>query len=98
MLHLRTFSNDSPLTLRPAIDDRTFCANSSRFVRSSLAASEGRKNQPERESKATASRPKRTLVERVIGVGFEEEVLESNHNRVEVEYWLPVLALRVNAH
>jgi hypothetical protein len=50
--HLRTFSNDSPLTLRPAIDDRTFCANSSRFVRSSLAASDERQRSRSRSGDA----------------------------------------------
>jgi hypothetical protein len=32
----------------------------------------------------------RTFVERIIGVGFEEEVLESNHDGVEVQYGFPV--------
>jgi len=34
----------------------------------------------------------RTLVQWIIGVWFEEEVLQANHDSVKVEYGLPVLA------
>ena len=40
----------------------------------------------------------RTLVERVVGVGLEEEVLQADHDGVEVEHGLPVLAQDVEAH
>lgn len=43
-------------------------------------------------------RAKRTLVQRVVGVGFEEEVLQSDHDGVEVEDGLPVFAQDVQAH
>jgi hypothetical protein len=40
----------------------------------------------------------RTLVQRVVGVGLEEEVLQADHDGVEVEHGLPVLAQDVEAH
>ena len=40
----------------------------------------------------------RTLVQWIICVGLEEEVLEANHYRVEVEDGLPVLSENVEAH
>lgn len=39
-----------------------------------------------------------TLIERVVCVRLEEEVLQSHHDRVEVQHWLPVLAKDVQAH
>jgi len=38
------------------------------------------------------ARKKRTLVERIICVGFEEEVLQADHHRVEIEHGLPILS------
>ena len=38
-----------------------------------------------------------TLVQRIIRVGLEEEVLEADHDRVEVEHRLPVLSQNVQA-
>jgi len=41
---------------------------------------------------------RRTLVERVVGVGLEEQVLEADHDGVEVQDGLPVLAQDVEAN
>jgi len=38
---------------------------------------------------------KLTFVQRIICVGFEEEILDSDHDCVEVENGLPVLAKNV---
>lgn len=46
---------------------------------------------------AASQRDQLTLVQRVIGVWLEEEVLQADHDRGEVEYWLPVLAENVPA-
>lgn len=40
----------------------------------------------------------RTLIKRILGIGLEEEVLEADHDGVEVEHGLPVLAQDVEAH
>lgn len=39
-----------------------------------------------------------TLVQRVVRVGFQEEVLQTDHDRVQVEHGFPVLAQDVEAH
>lgn len=38
-----------------------------------------------------------TLVQRIVRIGFEEEVLQADHYRVEVEYGLPVFSKNVQA-
>ena len=40
---------------------------------------------------------RRTLVQRIIGVRLQEEVLQSDHDRVEVQHGLPVLTQDVQA-
>ena len=91
----------------------TFCTNRSRFWRRSLAASaggRGREGRGERASEASGGardedvpdvegeERRRTLVERVVGVGLEEQVLEADHDGVEVQDGLPVLAQDVEAN
>lgn len=39
-----------------------------------------------------------TLVERIISVGLEEEILQPDHDGVQVQDWLPVFAKNVEAH
>ena len=40
----------------------------------------------------------RTLVQWIICVGLEEEVLQANHNGVQVQHGLPVFSQDVQAH
>ena len=46
----------------------------------------------------TGGERERTLIQRIVGVGLEEEVLQSDHDGIEVEDGLPVLAQDVQAH
>jgi hypothetical protein len=45
----------------------------------------------------TSRQSRRTLVQRIIGVGLEEEVLKSDHDGVQVEDGLPVFTQDVEA-
>lgn len=39
-----------------------------------------------------------TLVQRIVRIWFEEEVLQSNHHRIQVEYWFPVFSKNVQTN
>lgn len=104
----------SPPTFPPRIEDRTFWANFDRFSRRSRAASARREWREPRKTVSSSvveegcSKPCSmgstgtgevlTLVEGVVGVGLEEQVLKSDHDSVQVQDWLPILAQNVEAH
>ena len=39
-----------------------------------------------------------TLVQRIVRIRFEEEVLQSNHHRIQVEHGLPVFSKDVQTN
>jgi hypothetical protein len=59
---------------------------------------EGEERRDGEKGNENETKRKRTLVERVIGVRFEEQVLQSDHDGVEVENGFPVFAKDVQAH
>lgn len=44
------------------------------------------------------SAAKHTFIERIVCVGLEEEVLEANHHRVEVQHGFPVFTKYIEAN
>lgn len=90
----RTWSYWTPLTTRPLMDDLTLFTNISLFLLISSAASEDWwKSAIDIWICSWLA-----FVQRIIRIRLEEKVLQSDHNRIEVENWLPILSKDVQAY
>ena len=83
----------SPLTLPPRMAVLTFWTKTSRFLTISWAASDDHML----AAAYVEVRCSRTLVQRIIGIRLEEEVLQPDHDGVQVEHRLPVFSQDVQA-
>ena len=82
--------------LFPRIEFLTLYKNCSRFLRISSAASVN-EDVSLAYSEGQTFRT-RTFVQRIVCVWLQEEVLQADHDRVEVQNWLPVLTEDVQAN
>lgn len=83
-----SYSSPSPLSLHNPVISLTLDA-STRHTRPNIPL----------EALAVPSQIlRRLLVERIAGVGLEEQKLQAHNHRVEVQHGLPVLAQDVQAH
>lgn len=84
---------------------RTLLAKTERSFRRSSAASVFARRMQSKDLRCsvycyccrTSLRVGRTFVERIIGIRLEEQVLQADHDRVEVEDGLPIFAEDVEA-